>query len=228
VVRLDQIFRQEKESLIVLNAHKVNRGEKLVFPEKGDRDSDFYFMYKPDEQEAFNLVLGLCSGRIPQKLGLHPLSPQIQVISPMYRGLVGVDNLNRELQKTLNPLNDGMQIGNREFRLRDKIMQLRNNYDKDVFNGDIGTVKDFDRKAYKEDAWNGEVIENPAEPVSQVVDTTGAGDLFAAGFLHGFVDGRNARDCAVLGAVAAAEVISHFGARPEADLAQLARKRLGV
>jgi exodeoxyribonuclease V alpha subunit len=149
VVRLDQIFRQEKESLIVLNAHYVNEGKKLVFPDKEDRDSDFYFMFKPDEQEAFNLILSLCAGRIPQKLGLHPLSPQIQVISPMYRGLVGVDNLNRELQKKLNPLSDGMQIGNREFRLRDKVMQLRNNYDKDVYNGDIGTVKDFDRKVYK-------------------------------------------------------------------------------
>ncbi len=146
-VRLDEIFRQEKESLIVLNAHLVNQGKKLVFPEKGDKDADFYFMYKEDEQEAFQMILNLCSSRIPQKLGLHPLSPRIQVISPMSRGLVGVDNLNRELQKKLNPLSDGLQMGNREFRLRDKVMQIRNNYDKDVFNGDIGTVKDFDRKA---------------------------------------------------------------------------------
>lgn len=147
-VRLDEIFRQEKESLIVLNAHFVNQGKKLVFPEKGDRDADFYFMYKEDEQEAFQTILSLCSSRIPRKLGLDPLSPQIQVISPMYRGLAGVDNLNRELQKKLNPLSDGIQIGNREFRLRDKVMQIRNNYDKDIFNGDIGAVKDFDRKAF--------------------------------------------------------------------------------
>jgi len=149
VVRLDEIFRQERESLIVVNAHNVNQGKKLVFPEKGDRDADFYFMYKEDEQEAFQLIMSLCSSRIPQKLRLPPLSPQIQVISPMYRGLVGVDNLNRELQKKLNPLSDGIQIGNREFRLRDKVMQVRNNYDKDIYNGDIGLVKDFDRKAYK-------------------------------------------------------------------------------
>ncbi len=148
IVRLDEIFRQEKESLIVLNAHFVNQGKKLVFPEKGDRDADFYFMYKEDEQEAFQMILNLCSSRIPQKLGLDPLSPQIQVISPMYRGLVGVDNLNQELQKKLNPLSDGLPLGNREFRLRDKVMQIRNNYDKDIFNGDIGTVKDFDRKAF--------------------------------------------------------------------------------
>jgi exodeoxyribonuclease V alpha subunit len=148
VVRLDEIFRQERESLIVLNAHQVNHGNKLVFPEKGDRDADFYFMYKEDESEAFQTIMSLCSSRIPQKLSLDPLSPQIQVISPMYRGLVGVDNLNRELQKKLNPLNDGLQVGNREFRLRDKVMQVRNNYDKDVYNGDIGAIKDFDRKSY--------------------------------------------------------------------------------
>jgi exodeoxyribonuclease V alpha subunit len=94
------------------------------------------------------MILSLCSSRIPQKLKLDPLSPQIQVISPMYRGLVGVDNLNRELQKTLNPLSEGLQVGNREFRLRDKVMQVRNNYDKDIYNGDIGSVKDFDRKLF--------------------------------------------------------------------------------
>lgn len=148
VVRLDEIFRQERESLIVLNAHRVNHGQKLVFPEKGDRDADFYFMYKEDAEEAFQTIMSLCSSRIPQKLKLDPLSPQIQVISPMYRGLVGVDNLNRELQKKLNPLSDGLQVGNREFRLRDKVMQIRNNYDKDVYNGDIGSIKDFDKKSF--------------------------------------------------------------------------------
>ncbi len=149
VVRLDEIFRQERESLIVLNAHQVNHGNKLEFPEKGDKDSDFYFIYKEDEQEAFQTILSLCLSRIPKKLRLDPLSPQIQVISPMYRGLVGVDNLNRELQKTLNPLNDGFQVGNREFRLKDKVMQIRNNYDKDIYNGDIGSVRDFDRKSFQ-------------------------------------------------------------------------------
>ena len=76
-------------------------------------------------------------------------------------------------------------------------------------------------------ASGGELFEVPAEPVSQVVDTTGAGDLFAAGFLHGHVNGRNMTDCLTLGAVCAAEIISHYGARPEADLRQLAAQRLG-
>ncbi len=73
VVRLDEIFRQEKESLIVFNAHRVNRGEKLVYPEKGDTESDFYFIRQEDDQKAFQTIINLCSDRIPQKLNLNPL-----------------------------------------------------------------------------------------------------------------------------------------------------------
>lgn len=149
VVRLSQIFRQEKDSLIVSNAHRINQGKKLIYPEKGDRGSDFYFIAQEDEQKAFNMIINLCSDNIPQKLGLDPLSPQIQVISPMYRGIIGVDNLNVELQKWLNPSHEGLKTGNREIRIKDKMMQIRNNYDKEVFNGDIGTVVEIDRRAYR-------------------------------------------------------------------------------
>ena len=149
VVRLDEIFRQDKESLIVLNAHRVNHGEKLIYPEKGDTDSDFYFIHQEDDQKAFQTIISLCSDRIPQKLDLHPLSPEIQVISPMYRGVVGVENLNNELQKRLNPNTDGLKLGSREIRVYDKVMQIKNNYDKDVFNGDIGAVMDVDKQAFR-------------------------------------------------------------------------------
>ena len=149
VVRLDEIFRQEKESLIVVNAHRVNRGEKLVFPEKGDPDADFYFINHDDDKKAFQTIMSLCSERIPKKFKLHPLSPEIQVISPMYRGLVGVENLNAELQKKLNPLQEGLKLGSREIRIHDKVMQIKNNYEKEVFNGDIGSVVDVDQKAYR-------------------------------------------------------------------------------
>ncbi len=149
VVRLTQIFRQEKDSLIVSNAHRINQGKKLIYPEKGDKDSDFYFIAQEDEHKAFNMIMNLCSDNIPQKLGLDPLSPQIQVISPMYRGVIGVDNLNVELQKRLNPSHEGLKTGNREIRVKDKMMQVRNNYDKDVFNGDIGTVVEIDKRAYR-------------------------------------------------------------------------------
>jgi len=149
VVRLNQIFRQEKDSLIVSNAHRINQGERLIYPGKGDRDSDFYFIGQEDETKAFQLIMSLCSFKIPRKLGLHPLSPQIQVISPMYRGIVGVDNLNMELQNCLNPRQDGLKLGNREIRIHDKVMQIRNNYEKDVFNGDIGSVVDIEKKSYQ-------------------------------------------------------------------------------
>jgi exodeoxyribonuclease V alpha subunit len=149
VVRLDEIFRQDKESLIVLNAHRVNQGQSLVFPPKDDQDSDFFFVRKDDENKAFEAIMKLCTWSVPRKLGLSPGSPQIQVISPMYKGLVGVDNLNLELQKRLNPHGEGLKVGLREFRPRDKVMQLRNDYEKDVFNGDIGVILHADKAKFR-------------------------------------------------------------------------------
>jgi len=145
VVRLDEIFRQEKESLIVVNAHRINQGQPLVHAPKTDKNADFYFIRQEDETKAFQTILKMCASSIPDKLGLSPLSPQIQVISPMYKGIVGVDHLNTELQARLNPGGEGLQVGTRMFRVRDKVMQVRNDYDKDVFNGDIGSVVHTDR-----------------------------------------------------------------------------------
>lgn len=149
VVRLDEIFRQEKDSLIVRNAHRINQGDSLIYPPKGDKDADFYFIRQDDEQKVFETIMSLCTSRIPEKLNLQPLSAQIQVISPMYRGLIGVDNLNKELQQRLNPNREGLQFGNREIREHDKVMQIRNNYEKEVFNGDIGMVAYVDRNNYR-------------------------------------------------------------------------------
>ncbi|MCK4760327.1 MAG: ATP-dependent RecD-like DNA helicase [Candidatus Aminicenantes bacterium] len=149
IVRLDEIFRQAKDSLIVQNAHRVNQGQSLIKPDKNDRDADFYFISQNDEQKVFDTIMNLCTSRIPNKLNLKPISPQIQVISPMYRGLVGVDNLNRELQERLNPSQEGLKFGNRLIKVHDKVMQVRNNYDKEVFNGDIGLVSHVDRQKYR-------------------------------------------------------------------------------
>ncbi|MFC2165282.1 ATP-dependent RecD-like DNA helicase [Acidobacteriota bacterium] len=169
VVRLNQIFRQEKDSLIVSNAHRINQGEKLIYPPKGDKDSDFYFIGQEDEGKAFNMIVNLCSYRIPQKLQLHPLSPQIQVISPMYRGIVGVDNLNLELQQRLNPNQEGLKLGNREIRVRDKVMQIRNNYEKDIYNGDIGSVVDLDSKSYRLGVnFDGRVVRYEREELNEI------------------------------------------------------------
>jgi len=149
VVRLDQIFRQERDSLIVSNAHRINQGQSIIYPPRGDKTSDFYFLHQEDPQKVFKTILDLCGYGIPKKLGLPPLSPHIQVISPMYKGLVGVERLNAELQKRLNGASDGIWVGSREIRLRDKVMQIRNDYEKDVFNGDIGTVVHIDKARYR-------------------------------------------------------------------------------
>jgi len=149
VVTLDEIFRQEQGSLIVQNAHRVNQGLGLIYPPREDRDADFYFIHHEDEEKSFQTIMNLCCYHIPQKLSLPPLSLQIQVISPMYKGKCGVDNLNSELQARLNPHSDGLRVGTREFRVRDKVMQIRNNYEKEVFNGDIGQVVQVDKTNFR-------------------------------------------------------------------------------
>nr|HRD02662.1 AAA family ATPase [Candidatus Saccharicenans sp.] len=122
VIRLNEIFRQAKESLIVVNAHRVNQGQPIIYPPRGDPDSDFYFIHQENEEKVLNLILKLCRFNLPRKLGLSPLSTQIQVISPMYRGLAGVDRLNIELQKSLNPNSASFKLGSKEFRSGDKVM----------------------------------------------------------------------------------------------------------
>jgi exodeoxyribonuclease V alpha subunit len=149
VVTLDEIFRQEEGSLIVQNAHRINQGLSLIYPPREDRDADFYFIHHEDEEKSFQTIMSLCCFNIPQKLGIPALSLQIQVISPMYKGKCGVDNLNAELQARLNPRSDGLKVGNREFRVRDKVMQVRNDYDKEVFNGDIGQVVHVDKANFR-------------------------------------------------------------------------------
>ena len=149
VVTLEEIFRQEKDSLIVQNAHRVNQGLSLVHPPRGVKDADFYFIPQNDDKKAFSTIMKLCGYSIPKRFGIKALSSDIQVISPMYRGIVGVDNLNSELQKRLNKYQEGLKLGTREIRIHDKVMQLRNNYEKEIFNGDIGLVVDTDGRNYR-------------------------------------------------------------------------------
>jgi exodeoxyribonuclease V alpha subunit len=138
VVQLTKIFRQAANSGIVVNAHRINRGQFPVLNEFGD----FYFFSKEDPPEAAELLVDIVKRRIPQKFGLDPLD-DLQVMAPMYRGACGVSNLNETLQEALNPSSPRKrqkQVGGRIFRVGDKVMQTRNNYDKDVYNGDIGRV----------------------------------------------------------------------------------------
>jgi len=140
VSRLTHIFRQEAGSTIVDNAHRINAGEYPLF----SKDSgDFFLIEEDNPAEAANKVVELCSKRLPAAFGLDGVN-DIQVLSPMYKGEAGATNLNVRLQQALNP--SGVQLEDLKFRIGDKVMQLRNNYEKMVFNGDIGRVVGYDRE----------------------------------------------------------------------------------
>ena len=138
--RLDRIFRQDSTGLIVVNAHHVNAGEPL---EVRQGDTDFYFMRCEDPTQCVQRAIDFMTTRIPRKFGLDPLA-DVQILTPMRRNLLGTENLNVELQKALNPSGDAVIRGGTLFRVGDRVMQLRNNYDKDVYNGDVGFVKAVD------------------------------------------------------------------------------------
>jgi len=141
VVRLRHIFRQAQDSLIVTNAHRVNRGELPQWPRQRGQlpKPDFYFIERAEPEEVLSTLKELVARRIPQGWGFDSVD-QVQVLTPMHRGLLGAGNLNLELQALLNPSGSALTRGSRVFRERDKVMQIRNNYDLEVFNGDIGRV----------------------------------------------------------------------------------------
>ncbi len=143
VVRLKEIFRQAKESSIIINAHKINQGMMPYLKPSSQKMEDFYFIETSEPEDALRIILDVVSDRIPQRFGFDPVD-DIQVLSPMHRGVVGAGNLNTELQKGLNPESMGIQRGGHQFRVHDKVMQIKNNYDKEVFNGDIGRITRID------------------------------------------------------------------------------------
>ena len=146
VVRLTEIFRQAQTSMIIVNAHKVNRGEFPILKEIEKKEvTDFYFIQEEEPEKTLNQILSLCSERIPKHFGFHPIR-DIQVLTPMHKGVIGAINLNIELQKRLNPDQQSITHGSRTFKLHDKVMQIVNNYDKEVFNGDIGWVSRIDQE----------------------------------------------------------------------------------
>ncbi len=140
-VRLTQIFRQAQQSMIVMNAHRINRGEMPLL--KGPKDRDFFFIEEEDPEKAADLVVDLCCRRLPDYYGYDPID-DIQLLAPMRRGLCGVDRFNDMLQRTLNPSGDAIPRAGRNFKLGDKVMQVRNNYEYEVFNGDIGRITKVD------------------------------------------------------------------------------------
>ncbi len=140
--RLDVIFRQSQQSMIVQNAHRINRGESIEQSDNG-ADSDFYFIRTEEPDEVVRIMLELISSRIPGKFKFNPRT-QVQVLTPMRRNQLGADNLNTLLQETLNPEGIALNRFGRLYRSGDRVMQIRNNYDKDIFNGDIGIVNSID------------------------------------------------------------------------------------
>lgn len=160
VVRLDEIFRQSEESMIIVNAHKINKGENPILNQK---DKDFYFLTRNTTKDILDTVVELCADRLPKFYGVDSVK-DIQVLTPMKKGDVGINSLNKYLQSTLNPENDQKSekdIAGELFRVGDKVMQIKNNYTTEwkimkngieidtgegVFNGDFGFIIDIDEE----------------------------------------------------------------------------------
>lgn len=140
VIRLTRIFRQAQSSRIVMSAHAINQGR---FPDTSNgKDTDFFFMQQEDPERAAAEIVNLVKNRLPK--AYHRRTSDIQVLTPMQRGIVGAANLNMALQQALNPSGVSLNRSGYSFRQGDRVMQLRNNYDKDVFNGDLGFVESVD------------------------------------------------------------------------------------
>jgi exodeoxyribonuclease V alpha subunit len=143
VIQLSEIFRQAEGSLIIENAHRINRGQPPRFS-KGA--TDFFLFPAEDAERAADLTVELVQNRIPRRFGFDALD-DIQVLSPLHRGAAGVGELNRRLQIALNPAALGTperRHGSQVFRAGDRVMQIRNNYEKEVFNGDMGRITALD------------------------------------------------------------------------------------
>jgi len=141
IVKLDTIFRQAQSSDIIKNAHLINKGK--FPPLNNGKKSDFFFIEQEDNALIPQTIVELCMKRLPKHYGVNPIH-DIQVLCPMNRSENGTANLNMILQAALNPNTASLKRGGTEYRLGDKVMQIRNDYDKNVFNGDIGIVKSID------------------------------------------------------------------------------------
>lgn len=141
VVHLTRIFRQAQGSAIITNAHKINKGD---FPNlNGGPKSDFFYIEEGEPQRIVDIIKELCSKRLPGYYKVSPIN-DIQILCPMQRGDTGAHNLNLVLQEALNKSDIRIKYGGMEYRLSDKVMQIKNNYDKGVFNGDMGYIKAID------------------------------------------------------------------------------------
>ena len=141
VVRLKRIFRQAQGSRIIMNAHRINQGEPIDM--RGGRESDFFFAGEETNEGIVERLVKYCTVNLPRYYHVDALR-DIQVLTPMQRGVAGAANLNQVLQEAMNPEGPSLRRGGTCYRIRDKVMQIRNDYDKEVFNGDIGAIVKVD------------------------------------------------------------------------------------
>lgn len=141
-IRLQKIFRQAQESMIVTNAHRINKGEMPLL--KSGEKTDFFFANIEDPKKAAEYIVSLVKEKLPKVYNIR--SEDIQVLSPMRKGELGTIYLNNELQKAVNPTGIEIPHGGTALRVNDKVMQIVNNYEKDVFNGDVGTIVSIDQE----------------------------------------------------------------------------------
>ena len=166
VIRLTRIFRQAQQSRIITNAHRINQGE---FPDiSNGRNTDFFFINSEEPEAAVQEIVALVSSKLPRYYGVKP--SEVQVLTPMQRGVLGGTNLNQTLQAALNPEGEGLRRGGFIFRLYDKVMQVKNNYDKEVFNGDIGRITAVDlQERTLQVMFDGRVIEYDVSELDELV-----------------------------------------------------------
>jgi exodeoxyribonuclease V alpha subunit len=145
VIELNEVFRQARESFIIVNAHRIKHGLLPKVTDPGKHLGDFYFIEQEEPEQALQIIMELVCKRIPQRFDMQPME-DIQVLSPMHKGALGTENLNIKLQDALNPSKVEIAKGGRTFRLNDKVMQTKNNYEKEVFNGDIGLITSVDKE----------------------------------------------------------------------------------
>ncbi len=149
-IHLTEIFRQAAESRIVTGAHRINEGQLPEFPEPGDKSSDLYFVESEETARALAVIKKMVSDSIPKRLGFNPIK-DIQILTPMQKGELGAKNLNVVMQALLNPRGNQVERFGVVFREGDRVMQTENDYDKDVFNGDLGRILSVDEM-------NGDVV----------------------------------------------------------------------
>ena len=166
VIRLTRIFRQAQQSRIITNAHRINKGE---FPDiSNGRNTDFFFINNEEPEAAVQEIVALVSSKLPRYYGVKP--SEVQVLTPMQRGVLGGTNLNQTLQAALNPEGEGLRRGGFIFRLYDKVMQVKNNYDKEVFNVDIGRITAVDlQERTLQVMFDGRVIEYDVSELDELV-----------------------------------------------------------